>query len=67
MDPDPTPNPTTVFRDFKDAKKIPFFIFYSYNLPAGTLSLVLKIKVLLKFGVTILFCKHYPSPHNNII
>jgi hypothetical protein len=37
-DPDPTPDPTPFFSDFKDAKKIIFFIFFSYNLPAGTLS-----------------------------
>ena len=36
MDPDPTP----FFSDFKDAKKNHIF---SYNLPAGTLSSVLKI------------------------
>jgi hypothetical protein len=38
-DPDPTPNPTPFFSDFKDAKKI-FFIFFAFNLPAGTLSSV---------------------------
>ncbi len=42
LDPDPTPDPTPFFRDFKDAKEIFFSIFFSYNLPAGT-SLVLKI------------------------
>jgi hypothetical protein len=40
MDSDPTPDPTPFFSDFKDAKK---FIFFSYNLPAGTLSSALKI------------------------
>jgi hypothetical protein len=44
-DPNPTPDPTPLFSDFKDAKKI----FFSYNLPAGTLSSVLKIQFLLKF------------------
>jgi hypothetical protein len=38
MDPDPTPDPTSLFRDFKDAKKL------NSNLPTGTLSSVLKIK-----------------------
>jgi hypothetical protein len=41
MDPDPdqTPDPTPFFRDFKDAKKLIFFLhIFSYNLPAGTLS-----------------------------
>jgi hypothetical protein len=48
MDPDPAPDPhstsdpTPFFSDFKDAKKVNFYIF-SYNLPAGTLSSVLKI------------------------
>jgi hypothetical protein len=44
MDPDPTPDPTPVFSDIKDAKNI-VFIFFSHNLPvpAGTLSSVLKI------------------------
>jgi hypothetical protein len=50
MDPDPTP----FFSDFKDVKKNVLYIF-SYNLPAGTLSSVLK------FCVKILFCKHYFS------
>jgi hypothetical protein len=40
MDPDPTP----LYRDFKDAKKKFSPIFFSYNLPTGTLSSVLKIK-----------------------
>jgi hypothetical protein len=35
-------DPTPFFRAFKDAKK-KNVIFYSYNLPAGTLSSVLKI------------------------
>jgi hypothetical protein len=38
---DPTPDPTTFFSDFKDEKKNS--IFFSFNLPAGTLSSVLKI------------------------
>ncbi len=60
MDPDPTLDPTSFFSDFKDANKLMFFsIFFSYNLPAGTLSSVLKFKFLLKFSVKILFCKHY--------
>ncbi len=35
----PDPDLTPFFSDFKDAKKIKFF---SYNLPVGTLSSVLK-------------------------
>jgi hypothetical protein len=38
-----------------------FFIIFSYNLPTGTLSSVLKNEFLLKFCVKILFCKHYFS------
>ncbi len=36
MDPDPalTPDPTPFFSDFKDAKNL----FFSYNIPTGTLS-----------------------------
>jgi hypothetical protein len=37
MDPDPTPDPTPFFTDFKDAKF--FFPYFFCNLPAGTLSL----------------------------
>ncbi len=44
---DPTPDPTSFFSDFKDAKKFSFHIFF-YNLPAGTLSSVLKIKFFAK-------------------
>jgi hypothetical protein len=37
MDPDPTPDPTPFFIDFKNAKKIFVFIFFvPYNLPTGT-------------------------------
>ncbi len=42
MDPDldPTPDPTPFFSDFKDAN---FFLHIFFNLPADTLSSVLKI------------------------
>ncbi len=55
MDPDPTPDPTALFWEFKDAKKM-FPIFFSYNLPTGTLSSVLKIKFFakLKFVLKVL-------------
>jgi hypothetical protein len=49
MDPDPTPDPTPFFSDFEDSKKIFFFpYFFYYNLPAGTLSSFLKIKLFAK-------------------
>jgi hypothetical protein len=41
-DPDPTPDQIPFFSEFKDAKN-EFFLIFSYNLPAGTLSFVLKI------------------------
>ena len=43
LDPDPTPDPTPFFSDFKDAKKNYFFHIFSYNITAVTLSSVLKI------------------------
>jgi hypothetical protein len=36
-DPDPSPDPTSFFSDFKDAKFLYIFIYFSYNLPAGTI------------------------------
>jgi hypothetical protein len=42
LDPALTPDPTPFSSDLKDAINY-FFIFFIYNLPAGTLSLVLKI------------------------
>jgi hypothetical protein len=46
-------------------KKLIFFIVFSYNLPAGTLSSVLIFKD--KFCVEILFFKHYFSPLNTVM
>ncbi len=51
------------FSDFKDAKKLFFLIFFSYNLPAGTLSSDLEIQFCAEF----LFCKHYFSPLNTFM
>ncbi len=43
-------------------------IFFSNNLPAGTLSSVLKMYFFAKiFCVKILFCKHYFSPLNTFM
>ncbi len=65
-DPYPTPGPTNFFSLLGWGwgwKKI-FFSYYFYNLHAGTLSSVLKIKFLRKFCVKIFFCKNYFSPLN---
>jgi hypothetical protein len=51
MDPDPTPDPSTFFIDFKDAKNI--FIFF-YNLSTGTSSSDQKILFFSKF-----LCKNF--------
>jgi hypothetical protein len=57
-DPNPTPDTTPLFSDFKDAKKIYFFAhFFSYNLPAGTLSSVLKTQFLQKFMLKFYFAR----------
>jgi hypothetical protein len=63
MDPDlvpyPTPHPTPSFRDLQKLF-FGFPILFSCNLPTGTLFSDLKIKkILIKFCVNILFCKHY--------
>ncbi len=42
-------------------------MYFSYNLPAGTLSSVLKIIFLPKNLAKILFCKHFFSPLNTFI
>jgi hypothetical protein len=47
MDPDPTPDPTPFFIDFKDAKKI-YLAFSFHILFLITSSSVLKIKVFAK-------------------
>ncbi len=62
MDPDPTPDPTPFFSDFKVAPKNCSPYFFLINYPqAHYLSLH---KIFLKFCVKILFCKHYFSPLN---
>jgi hypothetical protein len=52
-----TPDPNPFFSDLKDAKKklLFFQFFFSYNLPADTMSSVLKIK----FFAKILCVKFY--------
>ncbi len=44
-----------------------FFIFFSHNLPTGTLSSVLEIEFFAKICIKILFCKHYFSPLNTFM
>ncbi len=57
MDPDPdqTPDPTLLSSVTLKMQKKKFPLFFSYNLPTGTLSLVLKFNFLLKFCTKILF------------
>jgi hypothetical protein len=64
MDPDPTPDPTPFFIDFKDAKKNPHF----FSLLAAQLHHLWskKLNFLLKFCVKKLFCRHYSSPLNTV-
>jgi hypothetical protein len=59
MDPNPDPDQTSFFNEFKNVKKIIFFIFFfSFNLPTvhNLHSSVLKIKFFAKILVKILFC-----------
>ncbi len=67
MDPDLSPTPFSQW--LQGCKTKSFFLkFFSYNLPTGTLSSVLKFFfLLLKFCVKILFCKHYFSPLNTFM
>jgi hypothetical protein len=45
-----------------------FFIYiFSYNLPVGTLASVLKLNLLPKICVKIVFSKQYFSPLNNFM
>ncbi len=70
MDPDPTPDPTPFFSEFKDAKRYMFFIVFSYNLPTGTLSSdlkILKIDFFAKILCKILIFKHYFSLLNTLM
>ncbi len=62
MDPDqyldPTPDPTSFFIDFKDAKFFCKACQQAHHLQSK------KFSFLLKFCVKILFCRHYFSPLN---
>jgi hypothetical protein len=70
MDPDPvpapapapTPDPTSFFIDFKDAKKL-FLII----CPQVHHLQFKKFNFLLRFGVKMLFCRHYFSPLNTFM
>jgi hypothetical protein len=67
-DPDPTPDPTHFFIDFKDAKKNIFFTFFSHKLAHRYKHLQSKkLNFWLKFGVKMLFCRHYFSPLNTFM
>ncbi len=56
---EPTPDLTPFFSDFKNAKKNIFKKIFSYNLPSGTLSSVLKINFLLKFLRALFQCAQH--------
>ncbi len=60
--PDPTPDLTPFFSDFKEKHFSSYF--FSYNLPAGTLSSVYCFKDIV---CQILFCKRYFSPLNTFM
>ncbi len=66
---DPDTDPTPFFNDFRDAKKKILFIFFSYNLPASTLSSVLKIYPIFCYNFVLknLLCKHYLSQLNTFM
>jgi hypothetical protein len=65
---DPTPDPTSFFSDFKDAKKIIFFhIFFLTTYLWHIIFSLKKFNFLHKFSVKILFCKHYFSPLNTFV
>ncbi len=65
MDPDPTPDPTPVFIDFKNAtKNICFHIFFLIACPQAHHLQYKKFNFLLKLCVKILFSRHYFSPLN---
>jgi hypothetical protein len=63
MDPDPTP----FFSEFKDAKKIIYFIFLLITYQQAHHCQSRKLNFLLKFCVEILFCKHYFSQFNTFM
>jgi hypothetical protein len=64
MDPDPDPIP--FFSDFKDVKKLFFFLhIFSYNQAHYLQSQ--KLNFLLKYCVKILFCNHYFSQLNTFM
>jgi hypothetical protein len=68
MDPDPTPDQTPFFTDFKDAKKMFFFsYFFLITCPLAHHFQSKILNFLLKFCIKILFCGHYFSPLNTFL
>jgi hypothetical protein len=61
LDPDPTPNLTPFFSDFKDAKNKFSLHFFLLLTRRHTILSPKKLNCLLKFCVKILFGKHYFS------
>ncbi len=59
---------TPFFIDFKDAKKLNFFIFFSHiYCPQAHHVQSKKLNFLQKFCVKMLFCRHYFSPLNTFM
>jgi hypothetical protein len=59
LDLDPTPDPTSFFIDFKNAKKYLFSYFFLITCPQAHHRQSKKLKFLLNFCVRILFSRHY--------
>jgi hypothetical protein len=66
--PDPTSDPTALFSDITDAKKIFIFYIFFFKLTCRHIIFSLENIIFLpKFCVKILFYKHYISPLNNFM
>ncbi len=59
MDPDPSPDPTPFFSNFKDAKNYFLSYFFLITYPQAHYLRSWKFNFLQKFCIKILFCKHY--------
>ncbi len=64
-DPDPTPDPTPFFIDFKDAKRKSYF--FLITCPQAHHLQSKKFNFLLTCSLKMLFCRHYFSPLNTFM